>query len=1278
MNPSNTFHSIIDTKVRPFQQYTGVNWIVGNPYITLLERSVTYQFFPHFHPYVVNLIQNLNDGGIAELQETDTIYLPDTASQPDSGKPLVVQPNTTRAILLATVPVVLSNGTTVNLTPGTPLTLQDKTSNNTPATIVIKSGTSVIYTDGSTDTLKSDAQVTLPGQIPISTASGIQWNIAGKDTVIPDGTPAALAGAAQAVLSYDGSTVTLPDKTSLAIRSGLPTPRLFEQIFNPPNPANKEVYGPDSTAVQLPYPVKDLDFSVDGAYSIYNWEIFFQVPLLIAVHLSQNQKFQDAQNWFHYIFNPTDNSDGPTPQRFWRVKPFQSTDAESIEEILVNLSTGADPELQKQTIESIQQWKNQPFQPWAVAQFRPTAYMLKTVMAYLDNLIAWGDSLFRQYTIETINEATQLYVLAANILGPKPQAVPKKGSAKSLTYAQMRGKLNAFSEMLANVETDIPFDLAPLPNAGSNPPGTQILPGIGQTLYFCIPQNDQLLGYWDTVANRLFNIHNSLNLQGIYQQLPLYDPPIDPALLVRAAAEGLDVNAIVSGLNQPLPLVRFRFLIAKAVEICQAVQSLGASLLAAMEKQDNESIARLRSQHESILLGLSKMIKYSQSQDATKARQAIEQTYNNAVQRFTYYQQLLGRKPGDITKDMSPLNDLDSDSLQKLNFSQAGETGEPQLKFDAVNVDISADAPVSDGGIQTLSGHEVQELNLIVGAEIANGITSGLSAAAAVIGAIPKMDAKGQPMGVGITIGTSGLQLAAIINALADVSRGVAEVCNSEATQTAKAGSYERRAQEWQNQSNLAKGEINQIYRQWRGAQIREAIAQQEYQNHLTQIQQAQDIETFLEGQELSGFPVKETTVEFYSWMKRETKTLYSSAFQLAFEAAKKAERALQNELGDSTLAYVQYNYLDGIEGLLAGDKLLVDLRTMEMAYHDLNQREYELTKHVSLMQVAPLALLQLRATGTCLVTLPEELFDLDCPGHYFRRIKSVALTIPCVTGPYTSVNCTLSLQKSSIRTKTDVANGYARAGANDSRFNDYYGAMQTIVTSTAQSDSGLFETNDERYVPFEVVGVAGSEWQLTLPSDVPQFDFDTITDVILHIRFTAREGGAAMKAAAVQNLQTQINKAQTVGSVRLFSMRHEFPSEWAKFAASTINKTTPAAALSFSLLPQHYPFWAQGLLALGKAAVNGIELLAEMTDNTNTVNIGDQLSGQQLAGNKDKLSVNPSAGGLLTGSLGNILKNNNPVFGKPTGSWSLYFDNNSMKDIWLAVTWGKPPFNGK
>src|SRR5262249_37066520 len=154
-----------------------------------------------------------------------------------------------------------------------------------------------------------------------------------------------------------------------------------------------------------------------------------------------------------------------------------------------------------------------PFQPWAVAKTRPSAYMLKTVMAYLDNLIAWGDSLFQQYTIETINEATQLYVMAANILGDQPQAVPKKGSVKPLTYTDLRANsLDPFGNAMVDMEVDIPFDITAPAGSGGRLNGSQILPSIGKTLYFCIPRNDKLLGYWTTVADRLFKIHNSLNL----------------------------------------------------------------------------------------------------------------------------------------------------------------------------------------------------------------------------------------------------------------------------------------------------------------------------------------------------------------------------------------------------------------------------------------------------------------------------------------------------------------------------------------------------------------------------------------------------------------------------------------------------------------------------------------------------------------------------------------------------------------------------------------------
>ncbi len=77
--------------------------------------------------------------------------------------------------------------------------------------------------------------------------------------------------------------------------------------------------------------------------------------------------------------------------------------------------------------------------------------MFKTVMAYLDNLIAWGDRCSGRTPARAINEAQQLYVLAANILGPRPQAVPKKGKVRPQTYANFRNDLDAFGNALRRV-----------------------------------------------------------------------------------------------------------------------------------------------------------------------------------------------------------------------------------------------------------------------------------------------------------------------------------------------------------------------------------------------------------------------------------------------------------------------------------------------------------------------------------------------------------------------------------------------------------------------------------------------------------------------------------------------------------------------------------------------------------------------------------------------------------------------------------------------------------
>ena len=369
---------------------------------------------------------------------------------------------------------------------------------------------------------------------------------------------------------------------------------------------------------------------------------------------------------------------------------------------------------------------------------------------------------------------------------------------------------------------------------------------------------------------------------------------------------------------------------------------------------------------------------------------------------------------------------------------------------------------------------------------------------------------------------------------------------------------------------------MEQINKQIAAAQIRLAIAQQDLQNQvLQQIKNANAVDDFMHS--------KFTNQDLYDWMVSQISSVYFQSYQLAYDLAKRAERAYRFELGSNLTAtspspdttFIQFGYWDNLKkGLLAGEKLHYDLKRMEAMYLEQNKREYEITKQISLAMLDPVALVKLKETGECFVDVPEVLFDLDYPGQYMRRIKSVSLTIPCVTGPYTSVNCTLTLLRNSVRSSPTLNGGaYTRdVQHNDPRFADSIGAVQSIVTSNGQNDSGLFEVSfrDERYLPFEYAG-AISQWHIELPKDTNQIDFSTITDVILQMRYTARDGGGQLKAAA----RAAIIAAFPKTGVRLFSAKYEFSNDWYRFLHPTDNQTGQLLALS--LVPARFPFQLQG-----------------------------------------------------------------------------------------------------
>lgn len=905
-----------------------------------------------------------------------------------------------------------------------------------------------------------------------------------------------------------------------------------------PTPFNFTAYQPDPNVV-APLPVEDVDFTYAGAYSPYNWELFFHVPFFIANKLSANQRFEEALSWFHYIFDPTStdtttlNPDTPQ-QKFWITKPFyQTTKADyyqqKIENILLAIAKG-DVQLKAQ----VRQWRDNPFNPHLIARLRTVSYQKNVLIKYVQTLIAWGDQLFGQDTIETINEATQLYILASSILGPRPRSIPKKVANPIKTFYQLQQEgLDEFGNALKQVENLLPS----ASSGGSQSANTPELPRL-DVLYFCIPNNEKLLALWDTVADRLFKIRHCMNLEGVTRQLPLFEPPIDPALLVKAAAAGLDIGAVLSDTNAPAPLYRFPVMMQRAQEICAEVKALGAAMLAALERRDAEAFALLRSSHESLMLEQVRGVKSQQIDEAARIWEALQETRKIVDARRGYYEGLSndGWSPGE------------------------------QIAFGLSTASTVLDAGIAAGYL--LAGGLRAIPNFIAGA-------SGFG---------------GSPH---ITVDVGGEQAGGAAELAVRTLSALASAFEKGAALALTASSYSRRAAEWDFQKQVAEKELPQVDKQIAAADIRRQIATQELANQDRQIENAQKEDDFMRG--------KFTNRELHDWMINQLSIVYFQSYQLAYDLAKRVERSFRYELGLGDSSYVQFGYWDSLKkGLLAGEKLFYDLKRLEAAYYEQNRREYELTKHISLAQLDPVALLKLRQNGECFVDVPETVFDMDYPGHYFRRIRSVGLSIPCTVGPYTTVACTLTLTSNHLRKDaTLLANKYPRdLTADDPRFRDEIAAVQSIATSSAQTDHGLFELSfrDERYLPFEGAG-AISSWHVKLNKDFPQLDFSTISDVILHLSYTAREGGELLRSKAIDHFNQTLNALALAesrhGLYRVFNLRHEYSAKWYRF----LHPANPAdeQALLLDDLADRLPYFTRPFTT---KKARQIEVVALTKDN--------------------------------------------------------------------------------
>ncbi|GIH23661.1 hypothetical protein Aph01nite_19710 [Acrocarpospora phusangensis] len=569
----------------------------------------------------------------------------------------------------------------------------------------------------------------------------------------------------------------------------------------------------------------------------YYWEIFFHAPLLIAQALNAAQKFEDARRWYEYIFDPTELD------RYWRFLPFLAVDVRALvracradldalgsraddvagelrpilDEVAemapafdrardftpaeyvtlaglaarvrpIELALNGRPELQEKVFmlgrlrrqcelmgdrdALLRAYLEDPFDPHAIAELRPVAYRRAVVMAYIDNLLDWGDLLFRQYTMESIDEARMLYIFAYDLLGRRPQGVGTRTLPPTRTYGELPGAVeDPYAERLTA--------------GGSMLDGMGAIHGSVAGSYFYIPDNTLLEDYWTRVEDRLRKIRQSLNILGVSQPLPLFEPPVDVMALVRGAAAGLTPDQVGAGVTAPVPHYRFAFLHRKAQDLVDRVRQFGNDLLGVLERKDNEELTLLQNRQEAAIQALTRSVREAQVKVAVETLGEAEASLAAAKSRATYYEGLIA----------------------------AGISATQQAQIDSMT-----------------------------GAAVSHFIASGLKVGSAIAYALPQVLAG--PFIMGTEFG--GEQAGEVLDKGAEIAESLGEGLSVLGELFGVRAEQERQEGDWKYQLMMAEADIVQLQHQVNASGHQVAIAERELEIVNQEIANQREVAAFL------------------------------------------------------------------------------------------------------------------------------------------------------------------------------------------------------------------------------------------------------------------------------------------------------------------------------------------------------------------------------------------------------------------------------------------------
>lgn len=826
-------------------------------------------------------------------------------------------------------------------------------------------------------------------------------------------------------------------------------------------------YWPNKASVDGPYPAPMVDFVWGGANAMYNWELFFYVPMLIAEKMIAEQSYEEALLWLQLVFDPRENyssyektksfiHDLPKGARYWKFLPFfANKDADKSVLEMLGQPTAQDKLPDRSALSSlVDKWKNDPFNPHLIARYRNVAYQKYVVMKYLDVLIGWGDQEFSKDTTESVNLAIQFYVLAAELLGPKNPEAPEPEAASPLTVRQLLSKTDDLGNAFIEYENSalVGRDKAKVLNVRAMDNQAKRTGSIIESMfYFSVPRNDTLFSYWDTLADRLYKIRNSLNIQGVKRTLALFAPPIDSGLLVKARAMGISLDAILNSTSEKLPIYRFNVIVKLAVDMAKDACQMGRDLLAILEKQDAEQLQVFKAKCDKAVVAESKTVHEMEvkSLEAEKTRLEEKKTAKQNTSKKKKAMHLVSTAEKKYQKLMDKVAKI-QETVEKVRNAASATFKMPDFKF---------------GAVTNLFGGPRFDMESIGGTKLAENLVSAAESYAARF-AQRQLDA----------------------------------------AKTKLQAELERRKKEWTLEDEVADAEVVEVEKQEVVNEIKTQQVEKKHksiENEILRSEQAYEV-----------LSEKFTNNELYVWLEKELGKVFKQYVKLLLDVAKMAERVYHFEIDGKITPvcdFIKNDYWDNFrKGLLAPERILLDLRRMEKAYLENDVHEMEITRPISLRELQEKAddyeigdtlyvnpLNKIREDGACNFQLTEKFFENEFSNLSFLRIKDVQIHVKLTENASLNyLNAKLTLTAASIYGYSVLSSGSLSA---------------SMVASLVHQEPNNFATpfSSEKLGVFEGYGTV-SKWTLVLNGLKQEKEADDypIDDVIVYLTYTAREGG--------------------------------------------------------------------------------------------------------------------------------------------------------------------------